>query len=107
MQVPVEVLELFSANRNISNVLLKNYPSLAHSRSFSQPLTTSRHPSAGIVMPNDSTLSPTNHEQNCGDGTNTLNRSKNRRVRNEQAFLKWLKEGESIRHPKDSRMAMV
>lgn len=100
----MEVLELLSANRNISNVLLKNYPGLAHSRSFSQPLSTTRHPNAGTgTLPIDIALSPNNPEHEH-DG---LARTKSRRIRNEQAFLTWLKQDENVQHPKDVRMMMV
>lgn len=102
----MEVLELLSSNRNISNVLLKNYPGLAHSRSFSQPLTTARHsnPNTGTcTLPIDIALSPSNPEYEH-DG---LTRTKSRRIRNEQAFLTWLKHDENARHPKDVRMMMV
>lgn len=103
-QVPMEVLELLSANRNISNVLLKNYPGLAHSRSFSQPLSSSRHPNAGTsTLPIDIAVSPSNPEHEL-DG---LARTKSRRIRNEQAFLTWLKRDENAQHPKDVRMMMV
>lgn len=100
----MEVLELLSANRSISNVLLKNYPGMAHSRSFSQPLTTSRHPNAGAnTLPIDIALSPSNPEYEH-DG---LARTKSRRIRNEQAFLTWLKHDENSHHQKDVRMIMV
>lgn len=99
-QVPVEVLELMSANKHVHSVLLKNYPGLAHSRSFSQPLTSSRH-SNGSAQPFESSLSPTSPNETCPIKT------KSRRIRNEQAFLTWLKEDPSIHHPKDVRSIMV
>lgn len=100
----MEVLELLSANRNVNNVLLKNYPGLAHSRSFSQPLTTSRHPNTGTgTLPIDIALSPSNPEYEH----DRLARTKSRRIRNEQAFLTWLKHDENSHHQKDVRMMMV
>lgn len=93
-KVPVEVLELMSANKHVHNVLLKNYPGLAHSRSFSQPLTSSRH-SNGSNQPFESGLSPTSPSETG------LTKTRNRRIRNEQAFLTWLKEDPSIHHGKD------
>lgn len=103
LKVPVEVLELLAANKNIHNVLLKNYPGLAHSRSFSQPLTSSRQSNANNLS-FDSNLSPTNMD---AEGTLGMTKSKNRRIRNEQAFLTWLKEDPSIHHPKDAHMMIV
>lgn len=99
-KVPVEVLELMSANKHVHNVLLKNYPGLAHSRSFSQPLTSSRH-SNGSNQPFESSLSPTSPSETG------LTKTRNRRIRNEQSFLTWLKEDPSIHHGKDVRMIMV
>lgn len=105
----MEVLELLSANRNISNVLLKNYPGLAHSRSFSDNrLNTGRRPSTGALFPLENALSPTSHEHENGRmEENTLGRTstKSRRIRNEQAFLTWLKQGENGQRP--HRMMMV
>lgn len=103
----MEVLELLSANRNINNVLLKNYPGLAHSRSFSQPLSTVRHSNtnSGVgTLPIDIALSPQTSDGHDRDG---LARSKSRRIRNEQAFLTWLKQDENVERPKDVRMIMV
>lgn len=97
------MLELLSTNRNINNVLLKNYPGLAHSRSFSQPLTTTRHSNSSNI-PLENSLSPTGGNT---EPDNAFSRSKSRRIRNEQAFLTWLKEDGSARHPKDVRMLMV
>lgn len=96
----MEVLELMSANRHVHSVLLKNYPGLAHSRSFSQPLTSSRHDS-GSNQPFDSGLSPTSPTEAASTKT------KNRRIKNEQAFLSWLKQDQSIHHHKDVRSIMV
>lgn len=89
-----------SANKHVHNVLLKNYPGLAHSRSFSQPLTSSRHDS-GSNHPFDSSLSPTSPTE-AGSA-----KTKNRRIKNEQAFLSWLKQDQSIHHAKDVRLIMV
>lgn len=89
-----------SANKNVHSVLLKNYPGLAHSRSFSQPLTSSRHSNGSNSIPFDSSLSPTSPESG-------LSKTKNRRIRNEQAFLTWLKEDPHIHHVKDVRIIMV
>lgn len=101
-QVPVEVLELMSANKHVHNVLLKNYPGLAHSRSFSQPLTSSRHDS-GSSHPFDSSLSPTSPTE-----TGLTKTKKDRRIKNEQAFLSWLKQDHhTIHHAKDVRLIMV
>lgn len=99
-QVPVEVLELMSSNKHVHNVLLKNYPGLAHSRSFSQPLASSRHDS-GSSHAFDSALSPTSPTETG------LTKSKNRRIKNEQAFLSWLKQDQTIHHAKDVRLIMV
>lgn len=87
------------------NVLLKNYPGLAHSRSFSQPLTSSRH-SNGPNQPFENGLSPSSpaNENECGL---TKKDSKSRRIRNEQAFLSWLKHDPSLQHSKDVQMIMV
>lgn len=96
----MEVLELMSSNKHVHNVLLKNYPGLAHSRSFSQPLTSSRH-SNGSIHPFDSGLSPTSP-------TDTgMTKTKSRRIKNEQAFLTWIKEDQSMHHSKDVRSIMV
>lgn len=90
-----------STNKNVHSVLLKNYPGLAHSRSFSQPLTSSRHSNGSSNHPFETSLSPTSP---C-DGNDTdeakLSRSKSRRVRNEQAFLKWLEQDPNARHTKE------
>lgn len=99
--MPVEVLELMSANKHVHNVLLKNYPGLAHSRSFSQPLTSSRHSNGSNPMPFESSLSPTSPNESG------LAKTKSRRIRNEQAFLTWLKEDPHIHHAKDVRIIMV
>lgn len=87
-----------SANKHVHNVLMKNYPGLAHSRSFSQPLTSSRH-SNGPNHPFDSS-SPTVDESG-------LYRTKSRRVRDEEAFLAWLKQDPSLQHEKNVQMIMV
>lgn len=97
----MEVLELMSSNRHVHNVLLKNYPGLAHSRSFSQPLTSSRH-SNGSNHPFDSGLSPTSPSDNNG-----MTKTKSRRIKNEQAFLSWIKEDQNMHHSKDVRIIMV
>lgn len=99
--MPVEVLELMSANKHVHNVLLKNYPGLAHSRSFSQPLTSSRHSNGSNPMPFESSVSPTSPNESG------LAKTKNRHIRNEQAFLTWLKEDPHIHHAKDVRSIMV
>lgn len=103
----MEVLELMSSNKHVHNVLLKNYPGLAHSRSFSQPLTSSRHSNgSGSNHAFDSSLSPTSPNDNAND--NGLTKTKSRRIKNEQAFLSWIKEDHSIHHhPKDVRIIMV
>lgn len=92
-----------SANKNVHSVLLKNYPGLAHSRSFSQPLTSSRH-SNGPNLAFESSMSPTSPSN---ENENGLSRSKSRRIRNEQAFLTWLKQDPRIQHTKDVQMIMV
>lgn len=91
-----------SSNKHVHNVLLKNYPGLAHSRSFSQPLTSSRH-SNGSSLPFES-LSPTNAAVDSEIG---LARTKSRRVRNEEAFLTWLKQDSNITRTKDGHIIMV
>lgn len=89
-----------AANKHVHSILLKNYPGLAHSRSFSQPLTSSRH-SNGSNQPFESSLSPTSPSDTG------LTKTKSRRIRNEEAFLTWLKQDHSIHHAKDVRMIMV
>lgn len=90
-----------STNRNVHSVLLKNYPGLAHSRSFSQPLTSSRHSNGSNNHPFQSCLSPTSPSDGNETDEAKLSRSKSRRVRNEQAFLKWLEQDPSVRHTKE------
>lgn len=90
-----------SSNKHVHNVLLKNYPGLAHSRSFSQPLTSSRH-SNGSNQPFENSLSPSSPNDTIG-----MTKTKSRRIKNEQAFLSWLKEDQSIHHSKDVRTIMV
>lgn len=104
----MEVLELMSANKNVHNVLLKNYPGLAHSRSFSQPLTSSRH-SNGSNVPLESSLSPTSPTDGggAGGGLSKKDSQKSRRIRNEQEFLTWMKRDPHIHHAKDVRIIMV
>lgn len=110
----MEVLELLSSNKNIHNVLLQNYPGLAHSRSFSQPLAISRHSNSdGIPLEHnlspdinfspETTLSPTNPERARSKST------KSRSIRDEQAFLNWLKEDNprNTRRPKGVRLMLV
>ncbi|XP_055314632.1 uncharacterized protein LOC129575272 isoform X6 [Sitodiplosis mosellana] len=106
-KVPVEVLELMSANKNVHNVLLKNYPGLAHSRSFSQPLTSSRH-SNGSNVPLENSLSPTSPTEGGGGGGGVSKKDsqKSRRIRNEQEFLSWMKRDPHIHHAKDVRIIM-
>lgn len=94
----MEVLELMSSNKHVNSVLFKNYTGLAHSRSFSQPLTSSRH-SNGPSTAFDS-VSPTVDE-------NGLVRTKSRRVRDEEAFLAWLKHDPGLQHSKNVQMMMV
>lgn len=101
----MEVLELMSANKNVHSVLLKNYPGLAHSRSFSQPLTSSRH-SNGSNVPLESNLSPTSPTDG-GGGSSKKDSQKSRRIRNEQEFLSWMKRDPHIHHAKDVRIIMV
>lgn len=82
-KVPVEVLELMATHRNIHQVLFQNYPGLAHSRSFSEPLSASRH-SSGLSP--EAMLSPTN------PGHVRYEKSaRNQQIRNEQAFVTWLR----------------
>lgn len=69
-----------STHRNVQNVS-NDYPGLAHSRSFSEPLSSSRP----LSPPPEAALSPTNPERI------RYEKSKNRQIRNEQAFLTWLK----------------
>lgn len=96
-----------AANKNVHNVLLKNYPGLAHSRSFSQPLTSSRH-SNGSNVPLESSLSPTSPTDG---GLSKRDSQKSRRIRNEQEFLSWMKHDHHhihhIHHAKDVRSIMV
>lgn len=95
----MEVLELLSTHKNIHHVLLQNYPGLAHSRSFSQPLASARHSNSGLPI-DAAALSPTNPER-------SRERLKNRQIRNEQAFLSWLKEDENPHRSKDERGVLV
>lgn len=78
----MEVLELMSTHKNNQHVLLNDFSGLAHSRSFSEPLSSSRHSNG---MSPEATLSPTNPERI------RYEKSKNRQINNEQAFLTWLK----------------
>lgn len=103
-QVPVEVLELMSANKHVHNVLLKNYPGLAHSRSFSQPLTSSHH-SHGSNAPLENGLSLNSPNENDNEIGHL--KSKGRRIQNEQEFLSWMKHDHHIHHAKDVRIIMV
>lgn len=89
-----------SSNKHVHNVLLKNYPGLAHSRSFSQPLTSSRH-SNGSNQPFENSLSPSSPNETG------ITKTKNRRIKNEQAFLSWLKDDQNMHHSKDVRIIMV
>lgn len=72
-----------STHRNVQNVI-NDYPGMAHSRSFSEPLSSSRG-LGGMSPPPEAALSPTNPERI------RYEKSKNRQIRNEQAFLTWLK----------------
>lgn len=101
----MEVLELLSTNRNIHNVLLRNYPGLAHSRSFSQPLTSSRQSNtAGLTFEN--TLeNATSPNSNLPERQHISKKS--RRIRNEQAFLAWLKENGNAQTPNNVRLMLV
>lgn len=94
----MEVLELLSSNKNIHNVLLQNYPGLAHSRSFSQPLTVNRRASTeGIQL--ESNLSPTNPER-------LKDKNKPRRMHDDKEFLDWFKE-DNPRRPKGVQLMLV
>lgn len=93
----MEVLELMSTHRNVKH-LLHDYPGLAHSRSFSEPLSSSRH-SAGGMSPPEAALSPTNPERLRYEKT------KNRHIRNEQAFMAWLKRDGSGPAPRDGTVS--
>lgn len=93
-----------SANKHVHNVLLKNYPGLAHSRSFSQPLTSSHH-SHGSNAPLENGLSQ--HSPNENDNETGHLKSKGRRIQNEQEFLSWMKHDHHIHHAKDVRIIMV
>lgn len=101
----MEVLELLSANRNVHNVLIRNYPGLAHSRSFSQPLTSSTQTNAV-----DATL--VNTLKNGKSPTSNMpkpqkNSKKSHRIHNEQAFLAWLKENGNDQPANDVRLMLV
>lgn len=65
LQVPLEVLELLSRNRNVHSVLMHNYPSLCHSRSFSEPLSSKNNilSPGGTVIP---ASSPTDRSKSFG-----------------------------------------
>lgn len=116
----MEVLELMSSNKNIHNVLLQNYPGLAHSRSFSQPLASSRHSNSGGI-PLEHSLSPDHHftpETTMTSPDSTLSptnparirhksSSKSRAFRDEQAFLNWLKDDQNPRRPKGVQLMLV
>lgn len=121
-KVPMEVLELMSSNKNIHKILLQNYPGLAHSRSFSQPLAMSRHSNSdGIPLehnmspesnlsPNDqyamspeSNLSPTNPQRMRHKSS-----SKSRHgIRDEQELYKWLRDDQNPRRPKGVQLMLV
>lgn len=81
-KVPIEVLELMATHKNINQVLFQNYPGLAHSRSFSEPLSASRHSNG---MSPEIALSPTN------PGHIRYKSEKQRHIQNEQAFVTWLR----------------
>ncbi|KAJ6635494.1 Monocarboxylate transporter 12, partial [Pseudolycoriella hygida] len=87
-KVPMEVLELMSTHRNARNL---RHSGLSYSRSFSEPLSSSRHSN---VMSPESTLSPTNPERL------RYEKAKCRKINNEQAFLSFLKR-DGINHQKD------
>ncbi|KAG4077718.1 hypothetical protein HA402_004177 [Bradysia odoriphaga] len=89
-KVPMEVLELMSKHRNGRNTFM--HTGLSYSRSFSEPLSSSRHSN---VMSPETTLSPTNPERLRYEKT------KCRKIENEQAFLTFLKRGGGIHHQKD------
>lgn len=81
-KVPMEVLELLTSNKNVPNILLKNYPTLTYSRSFSEPLASH-------------TGSLTNLDQlqeNVNE--NKTRRKSKRRSNNEEAFRTWLAKGQ-------------
>lgn len=88
-QVPMEVLELMSTHRNARNVFL--HTGLSYSRSFSEPLSSSRHSN---VMSPESTLSPTNPERL------RYEKAKHRKIDSEQAFLTFLKR-DGVHHHRD------
>lgn len=101
----MEVLELLSTNRNMHNVLLRNYPGLAHSRSFSQPLTNSRQSTTAeipITSALENTVSPTSSLPQ-----RQYSSKKSRKIQNEQAFMAWLKENGNIQPPHDVRTMLV
>lgn len=116
----MEVLELMSSNKNIHKILLQNYPGLAHSRSFSQPLAMSRHSNSdGIPLehnlspenafsPTDTAMSP---ESNLSPTNPARLRhkssSKSRGIRDEQAFVKWLRDDQNPRRPKGAQLMQV
>lgn len=85
----MEVLELMSTHRNARNTFM--HTGLSYSRSFSEPLSSSRHSN---VMSPESALSPTNPERL------RYEKSKCRKIDNEQAFLSFLKR-DGMHHQKD------
>lgn len=85
----MEVLELMSTHRNARNVFL--HTGLSYSRSFSEPLSSSRHSN---VMSPESTLSPTNPERL------RYEKAKHRKIDSEQAFLTFLKR-DGVHHHRD------
>lgn len=117
----MEVLELMSSNKNIHNILLQNYPGLAHSRSFSQPLAMSRHstsdgiplehnmspdnnlsPNENTTMSPESNLSPSNPRRSRHKSS-----SKSRGIRHEHELYKWLRDDQNPRRPKGVQLMLV
>lgn len=87
----MEVLELMSTHRSARNAFL--HTGLSYSRSFSEPLSSSRHSN---VMSPESNLSPTNPERL------RYEKSKSRKIDNEQAFVSFLKR-DGIHHRHQDR----
>lgn len=68
------------------------HPTLSHSRSFSEPLSTSRLSNVALSPP-EGALSPTNPERQ------RFEKAKSRQIQNEQAFMTWLKRDGASTHP--------
>lgn len=83
------MLELLAAHRDAPQAM---QPTLSHSRSFSEPLSSSRLSNMAITSPPEGALSPTNPERQRFERAATTSSSRrSRQIQNERAFMAWLK----------------